>query len=78
MVDNLLDTSHAATLHDGTLGNAAMLHAETKVEERGPRSTAATRRFADIPTPNFFGLLSFQGGPVSIATPTCPGTRRRA
>jgi len=63
MVDNLLDTSHVAMLHDGNLGNSAMIDADTLVEQRGERKITVKREFADIPNTMFFDLLSFRQWP---------------
>jgi phenylpropionate dioxygenase-like ring-hydroxylating dioxygenase large terminal subunit len=63
MVDNLLDTSHVAILHDGNLGNADMIDADTIVEQRGPRSLTVKRDYADIPNTTFFDALSFHKYP---------------
>jgi phenylpropionate dioxygenase-like ring-hydroxylating dioxygenase large terminal subunit len=59
MVDNLLDTSHVATLHDTNLGVPEMIDADTIVEQTGPRSITVKREFSDLPVSMFFDLLMF-------------------
>jgi phenylpropionate dioxygenase-like ring-hydroxylating dioxygenase large terminal subunit len=59
MVDNLLDASHLAILHDGTLGVPPMLDALAKIEQRGPRSVTVKREYTDIPIPKIYDLLMF-------------------
>jgi vanillate O-demethylase monooxygenase subunit len=68
MVDNLLDTSHVAFLHDGNLGNSEMVDADTIVEQHGERSLTVKRDFIDIPNTMFFDALAFgRYGKVDIA-----------
>jgi vanillate O-demethylase monooxygenase subunit len=59
MVDNLLDASHLAILHDGTLGVPEMLDARSRMEQHGPRSVTVSREYKDIPIPKIYDLLTF-------------------
>jgi phenylpropionate dioxygenase-like ring-hydroxylating dioxygenase large terminal subunit len=64
VTDNLLDLSHTAFLHDGVLGNAGTIDADTVVEQHG-RSVTIRRDYTSIPVPKFFDLLLFgDGAPV--------------
>jgi phenylpropionate dioxygenase-like ring-hydroxylating dioxygenase large terminal subunit len=63
MVDNLLDLSHIALLHDGNLGHAGMLDADTLVEQHGRTKLRVRRQFNNIANPVIFDILSFRRWP---------------
>lgn len=56
VVDNLLDLSHACTLHEGILGNAEMTDAKIEVEHSGT-DLIVRRLMTDVPVPLLFDLL---------------------
>lgn len=60
IIDNLLDLSHIAFLHDGILGNAETACAEISVAS-GERSVEVTRISRDIPVPQLFAMLLNDG-----------------
>jgi phenylpropionate dioxygenase-like ring-hydroxylating dioxygenase large terminal subunit len=56
IADNLLDLSHASYLHEGLLGNEAMVDTRTDVETRG--QTLWVSRFTpDVPVPQLYDLM---------------------
>lgn len=61
IVDNLLDLSHVNFLHDGILGNAAMVPAENVVEVAGEQVTVARRSY-NVPPPGLFDSMFHQDG----------------
>ncbi|CAN5758604.1 aromatic ring-hydroxylating dioxygenase subunit alpha [soil metagenome] len=61
VVDNLMDLSHTAFLHDGILGNSETINAQTKLENVG--NTVKVRRLAvNVPVPGFFDLMYKRDG----------------
>jgi vanillate O-demethylase monooxygenase subunit len=61
IADNLLDLSHASFLHDGLLGNDAMVDTRTDVEREG--NTLWVSRFTpDVPVPQLYDLMFRQDG----------------
>jgi vanillate O-demethylase monooxygenase subunit len=78
MVDNLLDTSHVAFLHDGNLGNASMVDAESVIEQLSKTVISVKRDFKDMPVTTFYDLLMFHQypridsyGTMTWAAPSC-------
>lgn len=61
IVDNLLDLSHTAYLHDGLLGNEHMVGARTEVSREGNTLTVA-RFTPNVPVPEFYDLMFRQDG----------------
>ena len=59
IMDNLLDLSHVAYLHDGSLGNASFVDAEIVVEQHSPTSLTVNREHKDVPVTRFMDLLMF-------------------
>lgn len=59
IMDNLLDLSHVAYLHDGTLGNPSFVEAEILVEEHSPTSVTVIRENKDIPVTGLLDLLLY-------------------
>jgi vanillate O-demethylase monooxygenase subunit len=57
MIDNVLDLSHVALVHEGVLGNEESLAGETSFEQRGVDSVAAYRFTRNIPAPEYFDLI---------------------
>jgi phenylpropionate dioxygenase-like ring-hydroxylating dioxygenase large terminal subunit len=61
IMDNLLDLSHAAYLHDGLLGNKESISAKSEVEQHG-NCVTVTRRYHDIPVTALLDMLFRQDG----------------
>jgi nitrite reductase/ring-hydroxylating ferredoxin subunit len=59
IMDNLLDLSHVAYLHDGTLGNLSFVEAEVAIEEHSPTSITVIRENKDVPVTHMFDLLLY-------------------
>jgi vanillate O-demethylase monooxygenase subunit len=57
MIDNVLDLSHVALVHEGILGNEESLIAETSFEQRGKDGVFAHRFTRDIRAPEYFDLI---------------------
>jgi len=61
IADNLLDLSHASFLHEGLLGNDAMVDTKTDVERQG--NTIWVSRFTpDVPVPRLYDLMFREDG----------------
>jgi phenylpropionate dioxygenase-like ring-hydroxylating dioxygenase large terminal subunit len=61
IADNLLDLSHASFLHEGLLGNDAMVDTRTDVERQG--DTLWVSRFTpDVPVPKLYDLMFREDG----------------
>lgn len=60
IVDNLLDASHTAYVHEGILGNSETVVADITVEQKGDVITVA-RVSTDTETPNMLKMLSPEG-----------------
>ncbi len=56
IVDNLLDLSHVSFLHDGVLGNAETIPAQTTLKQDGDAITVE-RFMAGVAPPEYFNLL---------------------
>lgn len=56
IIDNLLDCSHTSFLHDGILGNGAMLGVATTVVQDGD-SINVIRKASSVPPPGMFDML---------------------
>jgi vanillate O-demethylase monooxygenase subunit len=56
IVDNLLDLSHVSFLHDGVLGNAETIAAQTTLKQDGQAITVE-RFMAGVAPPEYFNLL---------------------
>lgn len=68
IVDNLLDCSHTSFLHDGILGNSAMLDTATTVRQDGD-TVNVVRESASVPPPGMFDMLFHDdGAPVDTWT----------
>lgn len=66
IVDNLMDLSHAAYLHDGLLGNAETAWAEIEVRQDGPY-VYVQREMHNVPPPALRDLLfKRDGAPVNM------------
>lgn len=66
IVDNLMDLSHAAYLHDGLLGNAETAWAEIEVRQEG-RDIHVRRDMKNVPPPKLRDLLFRRDGqPVNM------------
>jgi vanillate O-demethylase monooxygenase subunit len=63
MVDNLLDVSHIAFLHDGNLGNPHMVDSTTTIEPRSATCIEVQREFKDIPPSMFWDVMTFNRFP---------------
>jgi len=61
IVENLLDLSHASFLHDGILGSAATVAAQTEVEQHA-RGLTVRRWMPGVPSPRLFDTFSEQPG----------------
>lgn len=61
MIDNLMDLSHAALLHENILGNEESISAETTFEQDDDK-VSAYRMMRDIPAPEFFDLIYMADG----------------
>ncbi len=57
MADNLLDLSHVNFLHDGLLGNADMIDADTDIHEDDDGTLFVTRTSYDVPPVQLFDLM---------------------
>lgn len=61
VVDNLMDLSHTAFLHEGLLGNSEALRGDTKVEQTS--SMIVVDRFAkNVPVPKFHDMMFLRDG----------------
>src|SRR5690606_31939833 len=66
IVDNLMDLSHAAYLHDGLLGNSDTAWAEIDVRQEGPY-IFVERHMENVPPPRLRDLLfKRDGAPVNM------------
>lgn len=66
IVDNLMDLSHAAYLHDGLLGNSETAWAEIEVRQEGPY-VFVQRDMMNVPPPRLRDLLfKRDGAPVNM------------
>ncbi|MBN9428614.1 MAG: aromatic ring-hydroxylating dioxygenase subunit alpha [Burkholderiales bacterium] len=66
VVDNLMDLSHAAFLHDGILGSKETIQAEYEVTQEGNQITVA-RQCSNVPVPGLFDLMfKRDGGHVDL------------
>lgn len=66
IVDNLMDLSHAAYLHDGLLGNAETAWADIEVRQEGPY-VYVQREMHNVPPPKLRDLLfKRDGAPVNM------------
>ncbi|VCU69810.1 Toluene-4-sulfonate monooxygenase system iron-sulfur subunit TsaM1 [Pigmentiphaga humi] len=66
IIDNLLDLSHAAYLHDGLLGNAETAWADIEVRQEGPY-VYVRRDMQNVPPPLLRDLLfKRDGAPVNM------------
>jgi vanillate O-demethylase monooxygenase subunit len=54
IVDNLLDLTHLAFVHESTIGNAALVENAAVKIDRGPNSVVVTRWTIDAPAPPTF------------------------
>lgn len=61
VVDNLMDLSHTAFLHDGILGSEHTIKADQKIEQTG-NSVRAIRLASNVPVPGFFDLMYKRDG----------------
>ncbi len=61
MIDNLLDLSHAALLHEGILGNEESIAAQTRFEQDAER-IYAYRFMPNIAPPEYFDLIYMADG----------------
>jgi vanillate O-demethylase monooxygenase subunit len=61
IVDNLMDLSHTAFLHEGILGNAETVPSEITFEST-PTSVKVGRNAPDVPIPGFFDLMYRRDG----------------
>jgi phenylpropionate dioxygenase-like ring-hydroxylating dioxygenase large terminal subunit len=61
IVDNLMDLSHTAFLHDGLLGNDAMTHGDIDVRQDG-NTVYVARYNRDVPAVKVYDLLFRQDG----------------
>jgi vanillate O-demethylase monooxygenase subunit len=60
LIDNLMDLTHEASLHSGTLGNNAVIETPLITEAR-PDHVRATRMMLDIPPPGLFAQMGLSG-----------------
>jgi vanillate O-demethylase monooxygenase subunit len=60
LIDNLMDLTHEASLHMGTLGNAAVIETPL-ITETLPDHVRATRMMLDIPPPGLFAQMGLSG-----------------
>lgn len=68
ITDNLLDCSHTSFVHEGILGNEAMIQAPTEVTQSG-RTIHVKRYSRAVPAPGVFDLIyKKQDGPVDTWT----------
>lgn len=68
VVDNLMDLSHTAFLHDGLLGNSGTLKSDIRLEQDG-NVVSVDRLARDVPVPKFFDLqFRRDGRPVDLWT----------
>lgn len=66
VVDNLLDLSHAALLHDGVLGNEQSIFGETSFREEN-EAVLAERFMPNINPPEYFDLIfKADGRPIDM------------
>ena len=63
VVDNLLDLSHTAFLHQGVLGNKSTVSAEIKVTQAGD-SVTVSRWMPGVPAPGLFDMMFRRDGGV--------------
>lgn len=61
VVDNLMDLSHTAFLHDGILGSKDTIKADTTLEQTG-ETVKVTRLMPNVPVPGFFDLMFKRNG----------------
>lgn len=61
VVDNLLDLSHTAFLHEGILGSKETIKADLRLEHRESR-IVVTRLMRDVPPPKFHDILFMRDG----------------
>lgn len=61
IVDNLMDLSHTAFLHDGILGSEETILAEQSVAQVGDQVTVK-RHMPDVPVPGLFDLMYKRNG----------------
>ncbi|MDX3906329.1 MAG: aromatic ring-hydroxylating dioxygenase subunit alpha [Pigmentiphaga sp.] len=64
VLDNLLDLSHVPYLHEGLLGNASTVKADTRVEERGDEVFVSRDKFDVTPPGLLDKLFRNDGQPV--------------
>lgn len=68
VVDNLMDLSHTAFLHDGLLGNSGTLKSEMRLEQDGP-VISVDRLARNVSVPKFYDLqFKRDGQPVDLWT----------
>jgi phenylpropionate dioxygenase-like ring-hydroxylating dioxygenase large terminal subunit len=60
LIDNLMDLTHEASLHAGTLGNTAVIETPL-ITEALPDHVRATRTMLDIPPPGLFAQMGLSG-----------------
>jgi len=60
LIDNLMDLTHEASLHSGTLGNNAVIETPL-ITEALPDHVRATRMMLDIPPPGLFAQMGLSG-----------------
>jgi vanillate O-demethylase monooxygenase subunit len=60
LIDNLMDLTHEASLHAGTLGNAAVIETPL-ITETLPDHVRAARMMLDIPPPGLFAQMGLTG-----------------
>ncbi|ABE36882.1 rieske [2Fe-2S] domain protein [Paraburkholderia xenovorans LB400] len=63
VVDNLMDLSHTAFLHDGILGSKYTIKADTSLEQTG-ETVKVTRLMPNVPVPGFFDLMFNRDGGI--------------
>ena len=61
IVDNLLDLSHTAFLHEGILGSRETIKADLKLEEHGSK-VIVKRMVRNVPPPKFHDILFMRDG----------------
>ncbi|MES2534291.1 MAG: aromatic ring-hydroxylating dioxygenase subunit alpha [Pseudomonadota bacterium] len=61
VIDNLMDLSHTAFLHDGILGSKDTVKADMKIEQTG-NTVRVMRLSTNVPVPGFFDLMFKRNG----------------
>lgn len=61
VVDNLMDLSHTAYLHEGILGNEQTVQSASKLSQ-DDKWIKVTRQASDVPIPGFFDLMYKRNG----------------